>query len=184
MKQPDGGHLERNLLFPQPDRRLCSGSPLGGRRREKTTMKIRTLIVAGAVLGASLVASSAASAQSLTTCRLDFALKGWSAVVSSAHGEGVITCDNGQHADVVIEAKGAGVTAGKYELRDGHGRFNQVGDIHEIFGAYASGSAGAGAVKDAEAAVMTKGPVSLSLTGKGSGWELGVAVERFVIRRA
>jgi hypothetical protein len=145
-------------------------------------MKIRTLIVAGAVMGASLVASHSANAQGLTSCRLDFGLKGWSAIVSSAHGDGVITCDNGQHAEVIIEAKGGGLTAGKYELRDGHGRFNKVGDIREIYGAYVSGSAGAGAVNDAQAAAMTKGPVSLSLTGKGSGWEIGVGVQRFVIK--
>ena len=51
-------------------------------------------LVVGAALAALLVIGGRANAQ--TTCRLDFALKGWSAIVSSATGDGVITCDNGQ----------------------------------------------------------------------------------------
>jgi len=123
-----------------------------------------------------------AHGQNLTTCRMDFDLRGWSLVVKSATGEGTITCDNGQQANVTIHAKGAGIAAGKYALRDGHGKFSQVSEISELFGTYGATSASAGIEKEREAAAMTKGTVSLGLTGKGTGFDLGVAVEKFTIR--
>jgi hypothetical protein len=146
-------------------------------RKQRLALCFVSLILLFAAVGAS------AEDRTLTTCRLDFALKGWSAVVSSATGVGVVTCDNGQRAEVSIKAKGAGLTAGKYEIRDGHGKFSQVAEISELFGSYATAKVGAGVVKDAEAAVMTKGPVSLALSGKGSGFELGVSLEGFSLER-
>jgi hypothetical protein len=38
-------------------------------------------------------------------------------------------------------------------------------------------------VKSAKAQVVTKGEVSLALSGTGSGWDLGVAVGNFIISR-
>ena len=143
-------------------------------------MKTRSFFLASTLAVAMLVAVSA-SAAAETTCRMNFELKGWSVGLKVAHGEGTVTCENGQQAEVRISAKGAGLSAGKYELREGHGRFTGVSDISELFGSYAAVNAGAGAVKDAEALAMTKGPVSLALDGKGTGWELGVTVDRFTI---
>lgn len=128
-----------------------------------------------------LAAAPAASAQSLTTCHMNYDLKGWSLAIKAAHGEGTITCDNGQQADVKITAKGAGLAAGRYEIRDGHGKFSGVSDVSELFGSYAAASASAGVEKEAEGLAMTKGNVSLALAGKGTGFDLGVAVERFTI---
>jgi hypothetical protein len=122
-----------------------------------------------------------AHGQNLTTCRMDFDLGGWALVVKSATGTGTITCDNGQQANVTIRAKGAGLAAGKYALRDGHGKFSQVSDIRELFGSYGATTASVGVEKEREAAAMTKGTVSLALTGKGTGFDLGVAVEKFHI---
>jgi hypothetical protein len=134
-----------------------------------------------AVLALLLLLAVPASAQNLTTCRMDYDLKGWSAVVKHAHGAGTITCDNGQQADVVITVKGVGLSAGKYAIRDGHGKFSQVSDISELFGSYAATSAAAGMGKEAEGLAMTNGTVSLALAGKGSGFELSAAVEKFTI---
>ncbi len=122
-----------------------------------------------------------ASAAPLTKCRMSFTLKEWAAIYKKADGAGVITCDNGQRADVRIEARGGGLSAGKGEIRDGHGKFSEVADIKELFGNYAQAEAGAGAVKNAEATAMTKGSVSLGLDGKGTGWELGISFGRFAI---
>jgi hypothetical protein len=58
-----------------------------------------------------------------------------------------------------------------------------VPDISALFGTYVAGGATAGAVKAAGASAMTKGEVSLALSGKGSGFELGVAFGKFTISR-
>jgi hypothetical protein len=133
------------------------------------------------VLALLLILAAPASAQNLTTCRMSYDLKGWSVVVKAAHGEGTITCDNGQQAYVKITAKGAGLAAGKYAIRDGSGKFSQVSDISELYGSYAAAGASAGVEKAGEALAMTKGSVSLALAGKGTGFDLGVAVERFTL---
>lgn len=129
------------------------------------------------------LALAATSAQASTRCEMKFNLKGWSAFYKVASGTGTITCDNGESALVRIEAKGGGLTAGKTRVRDGVGKFSPVASLEELLGTYVAASAGAGAVKDATAAAMTKGEVSLALSGKGSGFELGVAFGKFVISR-
>ena len=116
-------------------------------------------------------------------CRMQFSLSGWSVFYRTASGEGTITCTNGDTLRVRIEAKGGGLTFGKSEIRDGLGKFTEVYDIEDVLGAYASASAHAGAAKSAEAQVLTKGPVSLALSGKGRGWDVGVAFGKFTIRR-
>lgn len=118
-----------------------------------------------------------------TKCEMTFTLKGWSVIYKTAAGNGTITCDNGQKANVKISAKGGGLTAGKSQVRDGHGNFSEASDISELFGTYAAASASAGAVKSGEAQAMTKGEVSLALTGKGSGFELGVSFGKFTITK-
>jgi hypothetical protein len=132
----------------------------------------------------SLIAVPPAGAAATTTvCRMDYTLKGWSAFYKTSRGSGTITCDNGQTASAKISAKGGGLTAGKSEIRDGHGKFSEVADIRELFGTYASATAAAGAVKSSEAQALTKGEVSLALAGTGTGMELGVSFGKFKISR-
>jgi hypothetical protein len=132
----------------------------------------------------SLIAAAPAGAKAETTvCRMDYTVKGWSAFYKTSRGSGTITCDNGQTARAKISAKGGGLTAGKSEIRDGHGKFSAVGDIRELFGTYASATAAAGAVKSSEAQALTKGEVSLALAGTGTGVELGVSFGKFKITR-
>lgn len=127
--------------------------------------------------------SMAASASKPIDCQMRFSLAGWSAFYKTASGDGKVTCDNGQKMNVHLEAKGGGLTFGKSEITDGLGKFSEVYDIDQILGAYASAGAHAGAVNSAEAQALTKGPVSLALSGKGQGWDLGVAFGRFTISR-
>jgi hypothetical protein len=131
------------------------------------------------LLGAVAVPASAAT----TKCTMRFTMKEWSAFYKKADGAGVIMCDNGQKADVILEGRGGGLSAGKGEIRDGKGTFSEVADIHELFGAWAQGDASAGAVKSAGASVLTKGNVTLGLEGKGTGWEVGVSFGKFTITR-
>jgi hypothetical protein len=142
----------------------------------------RGLLLSALLAALLLLPASAASQISTSTiCRMNFNLRGWSLGLKSATGEGSISCDNGQTADVRIRAKGAGLSAGKYEIRDGRGRFSAVTDIRDLFGSYAAGDVAAGFVKEGEAMAMSKGAVNLALAGKGTGFDLGAAVERFTL---
>jgi hypothetical protein len=84
---------------------------------------------------------------------------------------------------VKLSASGGGLTAGKSQVRDGHGKFSEIADIKELFGTYASATAAAGAVQSSEAQALTKGEVSLALAGTGTGIELGVSFGKFKITR-
>ena len=144
----------------------------------------RSMVLGLSALLLSLIAVVPAGAVAETTvCRMDYTLKGWSAFYKTSRGSGAITCDNGQTARAKISAKGGGLTAGKSEIRDGHGKFSEVADIRELFGSYASATAAAGAVKSSEAQALTKGEVSLALAGTGTGMELGVSFGKFTITR-
>jgi len=140
---------------------------------------MRKLTIA-TVLGLLIVAAPAAYAAT-TDCQMSFRMKGWSAFYTTASGSGTITCSNGQKARVKLEARGGGVTAGKTKIRDGHATFSDVADISELMGTYVSAGADAAAGKSASASAMTKGNVSLALTGRGSGVELGVTFGKFTI---
>lgn len=83
---------------------------------------------------------------------------------------------------VKIESKGGGLTFGHSTITDGVGKFSPVGDIHDLIGGYATAEANAGSGENAsKAQVVTKGPISLALTGKGSGRTLGVSFGSFII---
>ncbi len=129
------------------------------------------LVLAVAALAASPGTAHAATA--LAKCRMTFDLKGWSAVYKTASGHGTVTCDNGQTLPVKMTVHGGGLTFGKMDVLEGKGEFSGVKSIREVLGGYAAAEAAAGAVKAGEAAVYTKGEVSLALTGKGRGVAIG-----------
>ncbi len=127
------------------------------------------------------VSTFAAAAE--VTCSMTFEMSGWSVFYKTASGTGRIKCTNGQSATVKLEAKGGGLTVGKSSIENGKGEFSGVKSIDEVFGSYVSAEAHAGAVKSSKAAVMTKGEVSLALSGTGRGWDLGVAFGALTISR-
>lgn len=116
-------------------------------------------------------------------CHLKFTLSGWSAFYQRADGTGTVTCNNGQSIAVKLSARGGGLSVGKSTIRDGKGSFSGVQSINDVLGKYGSAQAHAGAVKSAQAQVVTKGEVSLALSGTGDGWDLGVAFGKFTIKR-
>ncbi|MBC7991481.1 MAG: hypothetical protein H7Y19_18135 [Luteimonas sp.] len=130
---------------------------------------------------AAMAAAPMASAAAPIDCQLRFTLAGWSAFYKTAAGEGTVSCDNGQSLPVKISAKGGGITFGKTRIDDGRGEFSEVYNIRDVIGGYATAEAHAGAGKSVKAQVVTKGAISLALTGKGHGWDLGVAFGSFVI---
>lgn len=133
-----------------------------------------------------LVATSAMAqpAAALTRCDMTFTLDGWSAFYRAADGSGVVRCDNGQEVRVRLETRGGGLTFGRSKIVGGTGDFSPVADIREIFGKYANAEAHAGMGVSSGAHVVTKGSVSLALSGTGNGVDIGFSFGRFTIMRA
>ena len=77
------------------------------------------------------------------------------------------------------ETRGGGITFGRHEIIDGKGDFSLISDIDEVFGNYATAEAHAGMGPSTGALVVTKGSVSLALSGTGNGVDVGVAFGRF-----
>lgn len=126
----------------------------------------------------------AAAADKEISCHLKFTSRQWSAVYSSAVGEGTVSCDNGSSMPVTISAKGVGITVGKWKITDGTGRFTRVTAIEDVLGSYLAVSGDAGLAKAGTAQALTKGKVSLALAGKGEGFDLGIAISDFKISKA
>jgi hypothetical protein len=142
------------------------------------------------VLGTALLLAVAGAGQSAPAmaaadlkCTIKFSMKGWSAFYKTADGTGTIKCSNGNSMKVSLSAKGGGLTVGKSSIEDGHGQFSAIGSVDELFGTYVAAEAHAGAVKSAKGQVVTKGEVSLALSGTGEGWDLGIAFGKFTIKK-
>jgi hypothetical protein len=119
-----------------------------------------------------------------TDCTMTFTLSGWSAFYRTAKGSGTVMCEDGSSAKVSLKATGGGLSFGKSEILHGHGKFTDVKSINDVFGSYAEARAHAGVAKSAEAHVLTKGEVSLALSGTGNGVDIGIDFGKFTISRA
>lgn len=144
---------------------------------------VRFLIVAGLGFGLAAISAAPARAAGQTKCVMKFSMKGWSAFYKTSKGEGTITCDNGEKAAVTVKLTGGGLTFGKSEMKDATGTFSEVGKLADLLGSYGSAEAEAGAVKSSTAQALTKGEVSLGITGTGEGWNLGVSGSKFTIEK-
>jgi hypothetical protein len=140
---------------------------------------IRIMLTAGLIVTAAI----GNTAQAKADCKLKFTISGWSAFYKRSDGAGTITCTNGQSMSVRLRARGGGPTIGHSTIKNGTGEFSGVDHINELLGSYVSAEAEAGAVKSAKGQVVTKGAVSLALSGTGEGWEIGVAFGKFQILR-
>lgn len=138
------------------------------------------LMCTGVLTG--LNATDALAGEAPVKCHLTYSLSGWSAIYQHAEGRGHITCDNGQRASVSISVHGGGLTAGKFHV-SGRGDISNVYGINDVFGAYAQAGVSGGVVRSGTAQVLTKGTVSIALSGSGEGVDLGLAVDQFVIKR-
>lgn len=132
-------------------------------------------------LAASALMPTLAHANGPLDCELRFKMQGWSVFYKTAEGEGTVTCSNGERLPVRIVSRGGGITFGKSRIDNGRGEFSGIYNIRDVLGGYAAAEAHAGAGKSSKAQVVTKGSVSLALTGTGSGWDIGVSVGNFVL---
>jgi hypothetical protein len=138
----------------------------------------RTILLVG--LLATALGGSAVAAD--LSCTLRFEMQGWSAIYKKATGTGTVSCSDGAAMKVTLASKGLGLTAGKSSVDAGKGVFAGVKEISDVLGDYVSADAGAGAVKASSASALTKGEVSLALSGTGRGWDLGVSISDFSIQ--
>ncbi len=147
--------------------------------------RIQSAFIGLAVILIASLAPGAAHAEEKgqLNCKMSFSMKGWSAIYKTSSGSGTIHCENGASIRVAIKLTGGGLTFGKTEIKDGTGKFSPVSKIDDLLGSYAQAEAEAGAVKSAEAQVLTKGEVSLALSGTGEGWSLGVSGAKFTISK-
>lgn len=134
------------------------------------------------MIGTALILASSTIQAEMTQCHLRYTLEGWSFIYKEYKGSGTISCQNGQTANVSILSRGGGATIGRSEIRDGRGVISEVRNINEVFGTYVFLDGHAGFTQSVEGRVMTKGIVSLALSGDGRGFDLGVAVGAFIIR--
>jgi len=132
------------------------------------------------ILCASLFSFSAHAER--LDCKITYNIKGWSIFYKQYKGTGLVSCNNGQRVSVSIISRGGGVTIGKSEIDKGSGAFSHLLGINEIYGTYIALAAHAGAVVSVDAQVMTKGEVSLAISGNGRGVDLGVALSGFTIK--
>lgn len=146
-------------------------------RSSRASVPAAALIALSALLALN---SAPARADAGLKCTMTFTMKGWSAFYQTATGSGVVHCSNGRSMRVKLEAKGGGLTVGK-SVESGRGEFSDVASMDELLGSYVRAQAQAGALKSAQAEVLTKGEVSLALSAKGRGWELGVSFGEFKI---
>jgi len=141
-------------------------------------MMVRSLAI---VIGVVFFATPAAAG--FTKCKLTYNLSGWSVLYKKYDGSGRVTCDNGESADVRIVSRGGGISFGKSEVDNGRGTFSRVKDISEIYGTYVVADVNAGIGPAVDSAAMTKGAVSLVLSGTGRGTTLGFSFGGFTIKQ-
>lgn len=118
-----------------------------------------------------------------TQCKMQFTMSSWSVFYKSGKGDGVITCDNGQEAQVRLRTHGGGLTFGKNKTLNGHGTFSKTSSIKDLFGSYAAAEVHGGAGDSGGSQVLTKGDVSLALTDTGKGINVGIDFGSFKITK-
>ncbi|MGC8517441.1 MAG: hypothetical protein ACP5P4_02785 [Steroidobacteraceae bacterium] len=149
-------------------------------------MKTRYLPIlglAGIFAVSAMIPRYAVAAGRSMECKMRFSTTSWSAIYKQMKGTGVVTCANGTTMRVRISAESVGLTAGRSRINHGVGTFTDVHSIHDVLGSYAQGEASAGMMKSGSVQVLTKGTVSLALSGTGRGIDLGVSVGKFTISR-
>lgn len=137
------------------------------------TRIIRTVFIATAFLLNGI--SNAISADNAITCTMTYKLKGWSFAYKQYDGTGEVSCNNGERASVILKSKSLGFSIGVSEI-EGTGQFTELKRLSEIYGTFASLEGHAGVTKSAAGQVLTRGIISLALSGEGRGIDIGVTL--------
>lgn len=146
----------------------------------RNNLFIKSLAVIAIILCAM---SEPALAGDTISCKMTYRMKGWSFAYKQYDGTGEVSCNNGQSARVILESKSLGFSIGVSEI-EGTGQFTELKDINEIYGTFASLEGHAGVTKSGSGQVLTRGVVSLALSGEGRGIDIGVTLGGLKISRA
>lgn len=109
------------------------------------------------------------------SCSMTYKLEGFSLAYRQYDGTGEVNCDNGQKALVSLSSKSIGFTIG-YSSIEGEGYFTEVKNINEILGNYLSLGNHFGINKSVDRQILTSGEISLALTGRGHGFDIGFTI--------
>jgi hypothetical protein len=109
-------------------------------------------------------------------CSIKYTIKGWAAFYKTYKGTGTVTCPSGKSAKVNLSLKGGGFTFGAYEVTNGTGRVRGINKIEDIYGGSFMVDGDAGFGKSVEGRWAPRGARTVTLTGKGTGYNLGWAL--------
>ena len=132
------------------------------------------------IIGLSLANISSSAADPVISCTMTYSLSGFSLVYKQYDGSGNVSCSNGQQAQVKLASKSIGFTIGKSEIQ-GTGVFSDLKNINEIYGSFVALEGHAGLTKSVDGQVLTRGEISLALSGKGRGVDIGVTLGALTI---
>lgn len=123
------------------------------------------------------------SAAQAEECDLKYTMKGWSAFYKTYKGTGTISCPSGKNANVNLSLQGGGFTFGASEIKDGKGKIRGVGKLEEIYGGGFAMGGHAGFGKSVEGRWVPRGSRTVTLSGKGTGYDLGWSMGNFKISK-
>ena len=109
-------------------------------------------------------------------CSIKYTIKGWAAFYKTYEGTGTVSCPSGKSAMVNLSLKGGGFTFGAYEITDGKGVLRGIEKIEDIYGGSFMMDGDAGFGKSVEGRWAPRGARTVTLTGKGTGYNLGWAL--------
>ena len=142
--------------------------------------KFLKLLAIFGVLGGSLLWVNPVAAEQLISCTMTYNLSGFSLAIKVYDGTGVISCSNGEHQQVSLSSRSIGFSIGKSEI-EGTGVFTGVKSLREIYGTFVALEGHAGATTSVDGQVLTRGEISLALSGKGRGIDIGVTIGELTI---
>ena len=137
-------------------------------------------ILGFAVSSLFLLSFSSAHAEE---CDLTYNMKGWSAFYKGYSGTGTVTCPSGKSAKVNLSLKAGGFTFGASEIIDGKGKIRGVSKISDIYGGGFALGGHAGFNKSVEGRWVPRGARTVTLSGKGKGYDLGWSMGSFKISK-
>ncbi len=116
-------------------------------------------------------------------CSLKYTMKGWSAFYKTYQGSGTVRCPSGKSARVKLSLKGGGFTLGASHILNGTGTIHGIHKIEDIYGRSFALGGHAGFTQSVEARWIPKGDYTITLSGKGVGYDLGWSVGSFRISK-
>ncbi len=141
---------------------------------------MRTKLLGLAVSSLFFMSFSVAQAED---CELKYKLKGWAAFYKTYKGSGTVTCPSGKKAKVKLSLKAGGFTFGAYKIKDGKGIIRGVQKIDDIYGNSFMMDGDAGFDKSVEGRWAPKGSRTRTLSGKGTGYNLGFSLGALNIQK-